>query len=173
MTTGDPIADAALGVVTIHLRVTGARLPLRLYLCVNGDLAEAWTEREASFDFSLDVEFVRTRLPEVVGVPFRAYYAANPFDAMNDAAIKALLAVPVGALLWLCWPPHTTPRVPEWLRNAVLLSGAAVFFALVEAGQLLLPSRFPDATDVVIGLAGTAVGLVLMACFAHAPASRV
>jgi hypothetical protein len=55
MTTGDPIADSALGVVTIHLRVTGARLPLRLYLCVNGDLAEAWTEREASFDFSLDV----------------------------------------------------------------------------------------------------------------------
>ena len=26
MTTGDPIADAALGVVTIHLRVMGARL---------------------------------------------------------------------------------------------------------------------------------------------------
>ena len=55
MTTGDPIADAALGVVTIHLRVTGACLPVRLYLYVNGELAEAWTEREASFDFSLDV----------------------------------------------------------------------------------------------------------------------
>ena len=55
MSTGDPIADAALGVVTIHLRVTGARLPVRLYLHVNGDLAQTWTEREASFDFSLDV----------------------------------------------------------------------------------------------------------------------
>jgi hypothetical protein len=53
--TGDPVADAALGIITIHLRVMGARLPVRLYLYVNGDLAEAWTEREASFDFSLDV----------------------------------------------------------------------------------------------------------------------
>ena len=53
--TGDPVADEALGIVTINLRVTGACLPVRLYLYVNGDLAEAWTEREASFDFSLDV----------------------------------------------------------------------------------------------------------------------
>jgi hypothetical protein len=53
--TSDALADAALGIVTIHLRVTGARLPVRLYLYVDGDLAEAWTEREASFDFPLDV----------------------------------------------------------------------------------------------------------------------
>ena len=53
--TGDPVSDAALGIVTIHLRVTGARLPARLYLYVNGDLVESWSEREASFDFSLDV----------------------------------------------------------------------------------------------------------------------
>jgi hypothetical protein len=53
--TGDPVADAALGIVTIQLRVAGAHLPVRLYLYVNGDLAGSWTEREASFDFSLDV----------------------------------------------------------------------------------------------------------------------
>jgi VanZ family protein len=125
------------------------------------------------FDFSVDPEFVRTRLPVVVNVPFRAYYLANPFDALNDAAIKALLAVPVGVLLWLCWPPQATPRVRSWLRNAVLLSAAALFFMVVEAGQLLLPSRFPDVTDVLLGLGGAAVGLIVMARYAHAPASRV
>ena len=50
----------------------GARLPVRLYLYVNGDLAESWTEREASFDFSLDVygpgrHSVRARAVDAIG----------------------------------------------------------------------------------------------------------
>jgi hypothetical protein len=52
--TGDPVNDAALGVVSITARVTGGRLPVRLYLYVNGDLAETWTETKGYFDLSLD-----------------------------------------------------------------------------------------------------------------------
>jgi len=52
--TGDPATDAAMGVVSIRARVTGGRLPVRMYLYVNGDLAEAWTESEGEFDLSLD-----------------------------------------------------------------------------------------------------------------------
>jgi hypothetical protein len=52
--TGDPATDAALGVVSIKVRVTGGRGPVRLYLYVNGDLADAWTEPEGYFDLSLD-----------------------------------------------------------------------------------------------------------------------
>jgi hypothetical protein len=52
--TGDPATDAALGVVSIRARVTGGRTPIRLFLYVNGDLAEAWTESEGCFDLSLD-----------------------------------------------------------------------------------------------------------------------
>jgi hypothetical protein len=52
--TGDPAADAALGVVSIEARVSGGRPPVRLYLYVNGDLADAWTESVGQFDLSLD-----------------------------------------------------------------------------------------------------------------------
>lgn len=52
--TGDPATDAALGVVSITSRVVGGRGPVRIYLYVNGDLAEAWTEPEGQFDLSLD-----------------------------------------------------------------------------------------------------------------------
>jgi hypothetical protein len=52
--TGDPANDAALGVVSIRVGVAGGRAPVRLYLYVNGDLAEAWTDSEGSFDLSLD-----------------------------------------------------------------------------------------------------------------------
>lgn len=52
--TGDPATDTALGVVSIEARLTGGRAPVRLYLYVNGDLAEAWTEAVGLFDLSLD-----------------------------------------------------------------------------------------------------------------------
>jgi len=52
--TGDPTSDAALGVVSLEARVTGGRSPVRLYLYVNGDLAETWTESVGQFDLSLD-----------------------------------------------------------------------------------------------------------------------
>jgi hypothetical protein len=52
--TGDPASDAALGVVSIRARAAGCRLPVRMYLYVNGDLAEAWTTAEGDFDLSLD-----------------------------------------------------------------------------------------------------------------------
>ena len=52
--TGDPVTDNAMGAVAIRVRVSGGRLPVRVYLYVNGDLAEAWTESEGEFDLSLD-----------------------------------------------------------------------------------------------------------------------
>ena len=52
--TGDPATDAAMGVVSIVARVEGGRLPVRLYLYVNAELAEAWTQSEGEFDLSLD-----------------------------------------------------------------------------------------------------------------------
>ena len=52
--TGDPATDDAMGAVSIRVRATGGRLPVRMYLYVNGDLAEAWTESEGEFDLSLD-----------------------------------------------------------------------------------------------------------------------
>ena len=52
--TGDPATDNAMGAVSIRARAAGGRLPVRMYLYVNGDLAEAWTESEGEFDLSLD-----------------------------------------------------------------------------------------------------------------------
>ena len=49
LATGGP-EDTALGVVTVRVQVTGARLPVRLYLYVDGDLAEAWTESDVVHD---------------------------------------------------------------------------------------------------------------------------
>jgi hypothetical protein len=52
--TGDPVTDTPLGVVSLEARVTGGRAPVRLYLYVNGDLVETWSEFLGRFDLSLD-----------------------------------------------------------------------------------------------------------------------
>jgi VanZ family protein len=41
--------------------------------------------------------------------------------------------------------------IPAWV----------VIFGAIEAGQLFLPQRFPDPTDVIVGVAGAAAGLGL------------
>jgi hypothetical protein len=52
--TGDPAIDTPLGIVSLEVRVTGGRLPVRLKLFVNGDLVESWSRRMGHCDLSLD-----------------------------------------------------------------------------------------------------------------------
>jgi hypothetical protein len=50
--TGMP-EDPTTGLATIHLHVSGAKAPVRLYLYVDGDLADAWSEPDATYELSL------------------------------------------------------------------------------------------------------------------------
>jgi glycopeptide antibiotics resistance protein len=114
------------------------------------------------FDFELDSTFARTRAADLSFVPFAAYYAADPFAALNEAIVKGLLSVPVGVLLSLMCRPQ--PHAREWraMRSLLTLAAAALFFVAIELGQLLLPARFPDITDVLIGVCGAATGMLLI-----------
>jgi len=46
--------DPATGLASIHVRVSGARAPVRLYLYVDGDLAGAWGDPDATYELPLD-----------------------------------------------------------------------------------------------------------------------
>lgn len=112
------------------------------------------------FDFVSDPAFIKGRIPGMFGVPFHSYYWGFAPYVLIDATTKLLMAVPVGALLQLTWQPRT--RVWRWVvgTGIVALSGS-VFLAL-ELGQLLLPSRVPDQTDVYIGTLGALIGVLLV-----------
>jgi len=83
--TGDPATDAALGVVSIKVGVVGGRAPVRLYLYVNGDLAEAWSDSEGAYDLSLD-EFG----------PGRHAVTARAVDALGRWAGASMVVACVG-----------------------------------------------------------------------------
>ena len=113
------------------------------------------------FDFVTYTEYIKGRIPQMMRVPFYSYYWGFAPYVLIDATTKLLMAVPIGALLQLIWQPQT--RLWRWVMAAgiVLLSGA--LFLGLELGQLMLPSRVPDQTDVYVGTLGAVIGVWLVA----------
>jgi glycopeptide antibiotics resistance protein len=117
-------------------------------------LARHWSP----FDFRADGGFIRQRLPLLFRIPFYGYYWGNPLNALAEASTKVLLGVPVGALLqWVYVPVSRGGRA---LQACAIVLVSLALFTTVELGQVLLPSRFPDQTDIYLGTAGACVGLL-------------
>lgn len=116
------------------------------------------------FDFALDPAMVKQRLPDLLQVPFRNYYAATPLDAGYEAMTKILLSVPVGGLacLGLPWVRHRGATRWSLLVAAGVAAATLPVFLILEVGQMLLPTRYPDLTDVWLGGLGAAVGAFLV-----------
>ena len=109
------------------------------------------------FDFVADGAFIQSRIPVMMRVPFHSYYWAFALDAFAEAMTKVLLSIPVGALLQLIWWPKA--RTARHLQAAGIVLIAAAVFLVLELGQLMLPSRVPDQTDIYIGIAGASFGV--------------
>jgi glycopeptide antibiotics resistance protein len=119
------------------------------------------------FEFNADGAFVRSRIPMFLQVPFSGYYWGLAPAVLVDASTKLLMGIPVGAMLQLVWCPDN-----RWLSRltglaAIAISGA--IFLVIELGQLLLPSRFPDQTDIYIGTLGAAAGVFLVRLLRRVP----
>ncbi len=125
---------------------------LLLWLVLIG--ARHWTP----FDFRADGDFIRSRIPMFLQVPFTGYYWGNPLSAFGELTTKVLLGVPVGALLQMIYAPGTSAG-RRWQAAGILTVSFGIFL-VIELGQLLLPSRYPDQTDVYIGTAGAYLGMV-------------
>lgn len=112
------------------------------------------------FDFTTDTAFIKRRIPGMLAVPFHSYYWGFAPYVLMDATTKLLMAVPVGALLQLTWQPRT--RSWRWVVGAGIVALSGALFLTLELGQLLLPSRVPDQTDVYIGTLGALLGVLLV-----------
>ncbi|MNC86388.1 VanZ like family protein [compost metagenome] len=102
---------------------------------------------------------ISERLPLLLQPPFLSYYVNSEAQAVRDALIKLLMTLPVGMLAHLVLPAPAAPS--RRLATAFFLTLCAMFFAGVELGQLTIPSRYPDNTDVLLAMAGVSAGLGL------------
>jgi VanZ family protein len=116
-------------------------------------LARHWSP----FDFVVTGDMFRGRLPGLMQVPFRSYYWANPFAALSEAITKIFIGLPVGAVLALAIPVPGS-RLFRIARVGLFLFIGLGIFGAVEVGQMFLPSRYPDETDILLGVLGTYLG---------------
>ena len=108
------------------------------------------------FDFARPDD-VSERVSMLFQIPFYSYYVGPELESLSGAMLKVLLGVPVGVFCGLAAAQllNVYPRV---VMLVALAGGVACFFA-VEAGQVLLPSRYPDTTDVALAACGLWLGL--------------
>jgi VanZ family protein len=89
--------------------------------------------------------------PEMV-VPFWSYFDSRSVADLADVIGQAMAFVPLGALL----------AARSWRQSflGVILIGM-VFATVLETGQVFVPGRTPDISDVLSAAAGAGLGLVI------------
>ena len=118
----------------------------------------------APFDFGVPVDVVDQRIRVLYErAPLARYYWAPPLVALDMALTMVSLAVPIGALLAVLAGGagrRGTTRV---------VAAGTVLFALLEWGQLYLPARRADPTDIGLAAAGVLIGAGLARFLAASP----
>jgi VanZ family protein len=140
-----------------------------------------WVERPAGYVGALAVgallvdqwaPFQFAATPQTFSaVPLLSYVLASPSQAVSEVLLKLLLgfATAFAATLSLARAELEWKHVAWWVAVCVA----------IEAGQLFLPGRFADVTDVLLLTSGAAAGLATHAVFQHeraaphGPAQRV
>jgi VanZ family protein len=117
------------------------------------------------FDFSFSSELVAGRIGRLTNVPFHGYYLNQEFKALRDVFVKVGLALPLGVFFVLRFRPDRLTSGRAVTAGWLLLT--ALFFTAVEAGQVILPSRYPDNTDVLLAVAAVWLGTRITRRFGH------
>ncbi|MBI1875771.1 MAG: VanZ family protein [Acidobacteria bacterium] len=108
------------------------------------------------FDFRADASFVRQRLSELLFVPLASYAPMPTLDLLREILAKLALTLALGALLRFASPGN--PARPSRLWTAFALAFGGLVLTGLELGQLLLPTRYPDVGDVLVGEMGVILG---------------
>jgi glycopeptide antibiotics resistance protein len=89
-------------------------------------------------------------------VPFENYYYSPLPVAVAEILHKMILGMPLGLFLALCQRDHWTSRAQlptlSWIMAMIIVLG------VIEAVQLLVPSRVADLTDVLLQTCGGVLG---------------
>jgi VanZ family protein len=110
------------------------------------------------FDFLLDERLIRQKLARVSLVPLAGYRSGSDLNAFNNLLAKLGMAIPLGGIASIALS-GLAHRPAVFAVMWVSLSAAV--FGAIELGQFFLPTRFPDPTDVWLGVLGAGLGVWL------------
>jgi hypothetical protein len=116
----------------------------------------------APFDVAGTPTQWRHRYESMWTVPFARLHAGTQLNAISDVAKKLVLFGLFGALAMKAMRSVSLPsRLRIMAGVLVALLGAGLAFG-IEILQVMLPSHFPDVTDVILGGLGAAAGAALV-----------
>ena len=109
------------------------------------------------FNFHWSLRYARARLGPLRPPPLTLYFFATPLQAIAQVIRTSLFFVPLGAALAILSAPYEDTR-----RRSFAIGGSILALTLIalilEAGQVILPGRYPDLSDVLIEVVGGAAG---------------
>jgi VanZ family protein len=112
-------------------------------------------------DFTLNPEILAERGKHFFKVPFVVLYAGSYVNALADILRKGCLFALLAMLFAAALDEH---RLFSLSRRSLLLAswgGCLLVAILIEVGQVALPSRTADLTDVIVYGTGSAFGMLL------------
>jgi VanZ family protein len=116
------------------------------------------------FDFTTDAQLIRERVRDLSLMPLAQYvHASTGPQLLMQFLVKGALGVPLGALLarWIrTWGlTGVGGSRLSWVAGLTLALGV---LGGIEVGQIFLPGRVADITDVLVAWAGAASGMALV-----------
>jgi glycopeptide antibiotics resistance protein len=123
------------------------------------------------FDFIGQGPWARERLGAFVRVPFAALYAGTDLDAMMAVVRKVVWFAPLGSLCAIAATRSPCSAVGRRLGIAAGIVAAVAVALAIELGQVLLPDKVADLTDVLLCGGGAVAGALLTARLAAAAPS--
>ncbi len=110
------------------------------------------------FSFTLQKEFVLGRINFIYEIPFLSYLNSSPFITITTVTQKLLFLAPIGILFRVI--KYKLPQMKGSLISLYAVLWSVVLVLTIEVGQMLIPERSPDTTDVILGFISIWLGYI-------------
>ncbi|MCA9047560.1 MAG: VanZ family protein, partial [Planctomycetaceae bacterium] len=112
------------------------------------------------FDFEFSPEISQQRLNGFFRIPFSALYFGNDYNVMVQLVRKTVLFMPLGALAVLVVGVRRRPEDGgQVLRISLMTLMSCGIASAIEFGQVFLPGKVADFTDVLVCCMGVISGV--------------
>ncbi|MCF6353742.1 MAG: VanZ family protein [Candidatus Polarisedimenticolaceae bacterium] len=109
------------------------------------------------YNFNTDRTYILEAVSTLKQVPFHAYYYGTEFRAITEVFHKILFFMPYGILSVIIFHTNKAGISPQSIRLLTLVAGAFAGL-MIESGQLLIPGKHADITDLMLKILGVLLG---------------
>ncbi len=113
------------------------------------------------YEIRIERKFVEAQIERFFQVPLYAYYYSRPLQAISSIFRKVLFFIPLGMFIGMAMRPFSKAGLNSFLAFIALIFcfGAGLG---IELGQVIMPNKIPDSTDLFFETMGGVLGFYIM-----------